>query len=177
MNPIAIGIPHKDGHVLLDMAMSQFSNGKLDVFRQENKEMPVAGGYTNEGKLTTNPGTILESNRPIPIGFWKGSGLAFVLDLMATLITGGNSTVDIGRQGDEYDVSQVFLAFELSTFGNLENIERKTNDIIQDFISTTPIDDTSKIRYPGQGMLATRKENLKSGIPVSRKLWDIIQSL
>ena len=73
-NPVAFAIPRDRGHILLDMAMSQYSNGKLEVLRRQGQQLPLPGGYDNQGKLTQNPGDILESRRALPIGYWKGAG-------------------------------------------------------------------------------------------------------
>ena len=42
------------------------------------------------------------------MGHWKGAGLALLLDLLAALLTSGQTTVQIGQQKTEYGVAQVF---------------------------------------------------------------------
>src|SRR6201996_7905661 len=79
-NPLIIGVPRKNGHVVLDMAISQYSIGKLNLYKFKGEQLPLPGGYDNSGKLSTDPAAILESQRVLPIGFWKGSGLSLVLD-------------------------------------------------------------------------------------------------
>ena len=76
-NPMAIGIPREDGHILLDMAMSQYSNGKLEVLKLQGKELPLPGGYDTDGELTVEPAEILDSARALPIGYWKGVRASF----------------------------------------------------------------------------------------------------
>jgi LDH2 family malate/lactate/ureidoglycolate dehydrogenase len=48
-----------------------------------------------------------ETKRALPIGFWKGSGLTIVLDMIAAALAGGQTTHEIQAQGAEYAVSQV----------------------------------------------------------------------
>jgi 3-dehydro-L-gulonate 2-dehydrogenase len=55
-NPFIMAIPRKEGHVVLDMAMSQYSYGKLQVTRLKNKKLPYPGGFDNNGNLTDDPG-------------------------------------------------------------------------------------------------------------------------
>ena len=81
-NPLIIAVPGKNGHVVLDMAMSQYSYGKLQVTRLKNEELPFPGGFDKNGDLTTHPGTIEHTQRILPTGYWKGSGLAIVLDIL-----------------------------------------------------------------------------------------------
>ena len=66
-----------------------------------------------QGKLTRDPLAIEVSQRPLPIGYWKGSALSIVLDLVASVLSGGSSTQQIGESGgDEYGLSQIFIAFD-----------------------------------------------------------------
>jgi len=62
-NPLTLCVPYQGHHILLDMAMSQYSNGKLEVLRRRGEQLPLAGGYDGDGNLTTDPGAILESRR------------------------------------------------------------------------------------------------------------------
>ena len=75
-NPFCIGIPHKDGNIVLDMAMSQYAYGKLQVMRLAGKQLPYPGGFDKDGNLTSDPGAIEESMRILPTGYWKGSGIS-----------------------------------------------------------------------------------------------------
>ncbi|WP_051689444.1 3-dehydro-L-gulonate 2-dehydrogenase [Pelobacter seleniigenes] len=175
-NPLVIAIPNGESPILLDMAMSQFSNGKLEVLRRRGEQLPLVGGYDQNGDLTTDPDAILQSRRALPIGFWKGSGLAFALDLLAALISAGDTTTEISRRGPETGVSQVFIAIDsISRAGSAADAQLQT--AIAEFLATPSLDGGAAIRYPGQGMLATRQENLRAGIPVETDLWEAILRL
>src|SRR5690625_4660470 len=128
-NAIILAIPRKDGPVVVDMAMSQFSYGKIEKYRMEGKELPVSGGYDSEGNLTKNPKAIEETWRVLPIGYWKGSGLSILLDLIASMLADGNTTNDIGKLGeDEYAISQVFIAISKEKLGNSLELEKRVKD-------------------------------------------------
>src|SRR5438094_9519275 len=73
-NPLIIAVPRAKGHVVLDMAMSQFSYGALASYRMRGEQLPVAGGFDSQGRLTRDPAAIEASQRALPIGYWKGSG-------------------------------------------------------------------------------------------------------
>jgi 3-dehydro-L-gulonate 2-dehydrogenase len=171
-NPMVIAIPRNNGHLLLDMAMSQYSNGKLEIIKQQGKTLPIAGGYDTAGHLTCDPGAILTSRRALPIGYWKGSALAVVLDILAAVISGGQSTHKIGAQGDEYNVSQTFIALDITSLVGREMCERMIGDVIADLHEAG-----SDVRYPGEGMLRTRQENLEQGVPVDEKQWQDLQQM
>jgi len=74
-NPFVIGVPREKGHIVLDMAMSQFSYGKMEVYMRKREMLPVYGGFDYKGNLTGSPDEIIKSRRPLPVGYWKGSGL------------------------------------------------------------------------------------------------------
>ena len=173
-NPMAIGIPREEGHILLDMAMSQYSNGKLEVLQLQGKKLPLPGGYNTNGELTVDPGEILDSKRALPIGYWKGSGLALVLDTMASVISGGQATHEIGKQGSEYAVSQVYIAINVTGLMGQAALDETVAAIINDFHTATPLDGNEKVRYPGEGMLRTRQESLEKGVLVDETQWQAL---
>ena len=170
-NPMAIAVPRAEGHILLDMAMSQYSNGKLEVLQLQGKELPLPGGYDTDGELTVDPGEILDSKRALPIGYWKGSGLALVLDTMASVISGGQATHEIGKQNSEYAVSQVYIAMNATGLMGQTGLNETVAAIINDFHTATPLDENEKVRYPGEGMLRTRQESLEKGVLVDETQW------
>ena len=170
-NPLTLCVPYRGKHVLLDMAMSQYSNGKLEVLARRGENLPLPGGYDTDANLTTDPKAILDSKRALPIGYWKGSGLALVLDLIATLVTSGDSTSVIGSRSDETNVSQVFIAIDVGSLAGSQIVEETVDRIVKDFQDVPPLDGVNEIRYPGQGMLAIREDNLMNGIPVDPDLW------
>jgi 3-dehydro-L-gulonate 2-dehydrogenase len=173
-NPMAIGIPREGGHILLDMAMSQYSNGKLEVLQLQGKQLPLPGGYDTKGELTIEPGEILDSARALPIGYWKGSGLALVLDTMASVISGGQATHEIGKQGSEYAVSQVYIAINATGMMGQAALEETVAAIIDDFRTAAPLDENESVRYPGEGMLRTRQESLGKGVLVDEAQWQAL---
>jgi 3-dehydro-L-gulonate 2-dehydrogenase len=167
-NPLVIAIPRpgRDGsHVVLDMAMSQFSYGALASYRRRGEALPVPGGYDASGQLTTDPAAIEASQRPLPIGFWKGSGLALMLDMMAAVLSGGRATHEIPAHPEqESGLSQVFIAADPSRL-DAGGAARETVDAILEDLQT---------RYPGERTLETRRQNLEQGIPVDPSIFELV---
>lgn len=172
-NPLVIGIPRKESPVVLDMAMSQFAYGKMSLYAQQGQDLPFEGGFDSEGNLTKDPKKIIENNLALPMGMWKGAGLSLVLDLLATILSGGNSTHEVDHNGDEYGLSQVFLCFDPVKLGLEEWMEEKTEGILDNFKNSAVFKDKT-VRFPGEKVLETRAENLKNGIPVSGSTWSKI---
>lgn len=176
-NPIIIAVPHEDEAMVLDMALSQYSFGALEMRRQKNEQLPLPGGYDKDGNLTTDPAAIMESWRPLPIGYWKGAGLSLLLDVLATLLSGGLSTAAITAQGAERRVSQVFIAIDLSNLHNYSSMGESLKAIIADHHSAKAEKPNTQIRYPGENIKAIREENMKKGIPVVRETWGKVLDL
>jgi 3-dehydro-L-gulonate 2-dehydrogenase len=176
-NPFIIAVPYNNEAIVLDFAMSQFSYGKLETFRNEGRKLPFMGGFNADNELTDDPGEILDSWRPLPAGYWKGSGLSLLLDILAAVISGGFSTHQISTCVSESNISQVFIAIQLKSLHNFPAIEKSIDGIIADLHKSVPDSETSRIRYPGENVINIRNENLKNGIPVKREIWEKIVSL
>ena len=176
-NPLVIAVPYGDEAIVLDMAMSQYSYGKMETKALEHSMLDFPGGYNTSNELTCDPSEILDSKRPLPIGFWKGAGLTLLLDILAAILSGGLSTSEISKKKDESGVSQVFIAFDLSKLGNFPSIQNTIYEIIADYKESVPADEKSNIRYPGEQILKIRATNLKDGILVNRNVWNEILNL
>lgn len=173
-NPLVIAVPRKDGHVVLDMAISQYSVGKLNHYKSQNNMLPLPGGYDNEGNLSTNAIHILESQRLLPIGFWKGSGLSLMLDLLAAILSQGKSTAKITEAEKESGLSQVFICIKP---GDNDHTSHLTEEIINYAKSSRPASTSEQIFYPGEKSLLTRAKSLKEGVWVDEKIWEQVLAL
>ncbi len=175
-NPLVIAVPNKEEHVVLDIAMSQYSYGKLEKLIQSNDKTDYFAGYDEKGNLTKDPGSVMKTKRALPIGLWKGSGLALMLDLLAALLSGGRSTVDIGKEKAESGVSQIFIALKPVTGINEENIKSLVQNVLDDIHSTTG-KEKDNLLYPGELSRKLRDENLKQGVPVDKRVWEEISEM
>lgn len=175
-NPLVFAVPRRSGHVVLDMAMSQFSYGVLAQYRARGEELPVVGGFDAQGRLTRDPGAVEDSGRPLPVGFWKGSGLALALDMAAALLSGGLATHQIPADPlQETGLSQTFVAFDLDAFGDADVAAHAAERIVEHLLAPTAAGE--RVRYPGQRTLEVRRENMEKGIPVEPSVWNQVRSL
>lgn len=176
-NPMVMAVPYQDGAIVLDTAMSQYSYGALDLYNRRNEKLPVNGGYNVKGELTNDPDEIIQSRRSLPIGYWKGAGMSLLLDILATVLSGGLSTSEISELPVEYGMSQVFIAIDISKLSHASVIQTTIRLIIDDYHASRPIEKGKRVRYPGEKLFATSADNLEKGIPVSREVWEEIKSL
>lgn len=170
-NPVVFAIPHGDTPVLVDVAMSMFSYGKLESYARSGKELPVDGGYNKDQQITKNAAEILETHQCIPIGYWKGSGLSLALDLIAAVLAGGRTSRMVGELPMETELSQVFIAISLDSFADKETLLKNIDDTLEDMKTSTPVAEGRLVYYPGENMMRTRKENMELGIPVDEGIW------
>ena len=168
-NPLVIAVPRHNGHIVLDMAMSQFSYGKLQENVLNKRQLPVPGGYDVDGNLTSDPASITKSLRPLPIGFWKGSGLSFVLDVLVTSLSNGLSVKEITSTEKEIGLSQIFICLYQNTYH-----EELIEQIIEFTKSSATDHPSNKIYYPGEKTLLARKKSDEEGVFVDKNIWDKI---
>jgi len=170
-NPLVLAVPRPPDHVVLDMAMSQFAYGTLDVYRRRGERLPVPGGFDASGEMTDDPATILATGRVLPVGFWKGSGLALLLDLVAALLSGGRATHQIPPEPHlESGLSQVFIAIDPAGLpGQATSPDEFVNAVLAAFQS-----DDEEVRYPGARAVRARREAATEGVAVDDDVWSEI---
>jgi 3-dehydro-L-gulonate 2-dehydrogenase len=96
---------------------------------------------------------------------------------VGAILSGGNSTHEITRNGPETALSQVFIAIDCSKLANYQGISSTITRIINDYHESVPDKEGGRILYPGERVLNTRKENREKGIPVNRQVWERIRLL
>lgn len=171
-NPLILAIPRSGGHIVLDMAMSQYSYGKLEWHQRKGTDLPEYGGYNQDNQLTRNPGEILETQRILPAGFWKGSALSLVLDLAAAILSGGYTSRKIGELHTETALSQVFIAVDIERHLGSEQREQLVEETLNRMQELN-----QQARYPGQRSLIDREKHLEHGMEVPDELWEEILQL
>ncbi len=170
-NPVVFAIPNGDGPVLVDVAMSMFSYGKLESYARSGQELPVDGGFNKEQKITRNAAEILETHQSIPIGYWKGSGLSLALDLIGAALAGGRTSRMVGELPAETELSQVFVAISLDKLGNPEELKKNIRETLEDMKTSAPVNPERPVYYPGENMMRVRKESMEKGVLVDEGIW------
>jgi len=177
-NPLVFAVPRAKGHVVLDMAISQFSYGTLASYARRGETLPFAGGFDAEGRLTCDAAAIEKSQRALPIGYWKGSGLSMVLDMIAAMTALGKATHQLSSDPLlETGLSQVFLAVSPQALGSEAETDKIADEIVASVRKSPPAEAGKSLRYPGEQVLHLRAENRRLGIPVDQAVWDQILAM
>ena len=74
-------------------------------------------------------------------------------------------------------MSQVFIAIDATSLMGEAVVNETVNAIIQDFHTSTPLDNSEEVRYPGEGMLRTRRESLEQGVLVDEEQFQELLAL
>jgi 3-dehydro-L-gulonate 2-dehydrogenase len=113
------------------------------------------------------------------MGYWKGSGFAVLLDLIASLLSGGLTTAGIDKAGKGSCGSccQVFIAIDPSKWNTREFVEQAIQETIEQLKSAVPAHEGGEIYYPGEQSQKNRKENSELGIPVDDSVWARVKEL
>ena len=177
-NPFVMAVPRQGGHVVVDMAMAQFSYGQMESKALRGEMLPVPGGYDEQGNLSSDPREIAKTWRVLPVGYWKGSSMSIVMDMIAAALSGGRTTVGVGKLGsDEYGLSQMFIAIDAQRIAGEDYLASAINEVIGAIHASERVDGEQPVLYPGERSLMHRQKNLADGIPVDDGVWAKIKAL
>lgn len=174
-NPVAVAIPAGDeAPIVLDIATSVVSYGTVKSHRLQGK--PLQEGWmvnTKDGSPLTDPA---RSNEGVllPIGGYKGSGLALVLGLLAGPLNGaafGRDVFDFNfNDTDVSNTGHFIIALDVKRFTPLEAFKSEMDRHLRDLRRSKPLPGFDSVRLPGQERRSRRADRLKNGIPLPREL-------
>ena len=124
--------------------------------------------------INLDPAEIEKTWRVLPMGYWTGSGLSIMLDLIATVLTNGNSVQKIGTFGDEVGLTQIMIAVDPTKFQTAEETDKIVDEILADIKSSEPVTEGGEVFYPGELELNSIRDNKEHGIPVIEEVWESV---
>ena len=170
-NPICFGTPTGSKiPFILDTSISMINRGKIRVAAREGKKIPKGVALDKFGKPTTDPKKALEGVQ-LPIAGFRGSGLAWMVDILSGVLTGGNHA---GRVKDPFtdfsgpqNIGHLFFVIKPNLFvGNTFN--KRIKDNIKTIKKLPKIKGVKEILYPGQNKFNRFKKNVKKEIVISK---------
>ncbi len=180
-NPFVMAVPGPDGAppVQLDMAVSQYAYGKLQVMRLAGQKLPFPGGYDKDGNITDDPGAIEETRRMFPIGFWKGASFSFMLDILGAILTDGVGAADLDPKanGSCGGASQVMIVIDPKKTTSEEHMGETIKKAIEYIKSSELSEGSTGIYAPGEDYIRFRAEHDREGIFVDDSVWEEITQL
>ena len=179
-NPICFGTPTGSKiPFILDTSVSMINRGKIRVAAREGERIPEGVALDKFGKPTTDPKKALEGVQ-LPIAGFRGSGLAWMVDILSGVLTGGNHA---GRVKDPFtdfsgpqNIGHLFFVIKPNLFvGNSFN--KRIKDNIKTIKKLPKIKGVKEILYPGQNKFNRYKNNLKKDIKISKNTLKDLNSL
>jgi len=167
-NPICFGTPTgSKTPFILDTSISMINRGKIRVAARNNQKIPEGVALDKFGKPTTDAKKALQGVQ-LPIAGFRGSGLAWMVDILSGVLTGGNHA---GRVKDPFDdfsgpqnIGHLFITFKTNLF--VKNYNTRIKDNIRRIKKLPKIKGIKEIMYPGQNKYKRFKTNSKKKIEI-----------
>ncbi len=180
-NPIAVALPAGDEPpIILDMATTVAAYGKVKTKAQRGETMPEGWMIDRQGKPLTDPQRSNEGFL-LPIGGYKGYGLALVFGLLAGTLNGaamGRDVVDFNADDTTpTNTGHVIVAINIAAFQPVAEFKKSVDALIRDIRGGKRLPGVDAIRLPGEGSHRARADRLKNGIPLPPALADALAKL
>lgn len=166
-NPIAFILPGPGEPVTVDMATSAIPYGKVVLAKTEDRTVPDDWGVDADGNPTTDPGAVAALHH---MAGPKGYGLAFVIELLTSLLTGGPFGPHIpamyGQEDEQRCLSHTFLVLDTQRFLPLADYEARVDQMRQELHAMPPATGFEQVLMPGEPEQRTAARRSKEGIPL-----------
>jgi L-2-hydroxycarboxylate dehydrogenase (NAD+) len=173
-NPIAIAVPALDEKpVVLDMATTVAAYGKVKVKAQRGETMPEGWMIDRQGRPLTDPKRA-DDGFLLPIGGYKGFGLALMFGLLAGTLNGAafaSETIDFNKDDSTpTNTGQAIVAIKIAAFSDVATFKRKVDTAQREMKASAKLPGVDAIRLPGEQSHARRLERATDGIPIPTPL-------
>jgi L-2-hydroxycarboxylate dehydrogenase (NAD+) len=173
-NPLAIGVPSGSGPLILDMATSIVAYGTVKKYALRGEAMPE-GWFVNPatGEAITDPARSHEGVL-LPMGEYKGAGLALMLGLLGGVLNGaafGRDVVDFNADDlSETNTGHFMVAIDIARFVPLAAFTSEVDRHVRDFRQSKRLPGVDAIRLPGDRRRECRTERARDGVPIAPAL-------
>ena len=171
-NPICFGTPTSSKTpFILDTSVSVINRGKIRVAATTGKKIPEGVALDKFGKPTTDAKKALAGVQ-LPIAGFRGSGLAWMVDILSGVFTGGNHGGKVKDPFDDFsgpqNIGHLFFVMKTNLF--VGNYSKRIKENIKRIKRLPKIKGVKEILYPGQNKLQRYKKNLKKEINISTNI-------
>ncbi len=170
-NPICVALP---GPWLLDMATTTVAAGKIfKAYINGQPEIPAGWAFDRDGVPTTDTAAAYKGML-MPLGGYKGSGLAMMVEILCAVLSGGAMANELGGirwRGTRVRCSQTFLAVDIARFMPVEEFTARMEKLVAIVKSTPPAPGFDEVLVAGDPEWRTEAERLANGIPIADGNW------
>ena len=180
-NPIAFAIPGlEEPPIVMDMATTVASYGKVKMAADRGEIMPEGWMIDAEGKPLTDP-TRMNDGFLVPIGGYKGYGLALIIGLLAGTLNGaamGKDVVDFNADFKSLaNTGQLIIALDIKAFADVETFKRNVDIVICSMQGSATLPGFDQVMVPGQQSHEKLQRFTRDGIPVVAPLMARLDAL
>jgi ureidoglycolate dehydrogenase (NAD+) len=177
-NPLAIGFPTDGIPVILDMATTSIPYGKIALAQTENRPIPSDWGFDADGNPTSDPYAIAGMH---PIAGPKGSGLAMVIDIFCSVLSGmpwgPHINAMYGEMEGRRELGHFIAVFDVGRLMPLDVFKQRLGEMLTEFGQLPPADGFDRVYYPGQIEGLRRERRRSEGIPIDPGLYQELAGL
>ncbi len=175
-SPLAIAVPSGTGPIVLDMAASTISNGKILQARAAGTPLPEGTVLTGSGEPTVDPH---RAEILLPLGGPKGSGLGLMFELLASVLAAAPVQARVlgAEKRTRHTANTAMFAINVATFRPLGDFTADA-DTLAALVKALPRQSGfDEILLPGERSARTEALRRKNGIPIPGKLWEELEAI
>ncbi|PYT20786.1 MAG: malate dehydrogenase [Acidobacteria bacterium] len=173
-NPICMSVPGGEKAWLLDMATTTVAAGRIfKALINGQPSIPSGWAMDSEGLPTTDTQTALKGLL-MPLGGYKGSGLALMVEILCAVLSGGAMSTELGGiriRGKQVRVSQTFISIDIARFLPLDEFHARMGQLIGSIKSTAPAKGYDEVLVAGEPEWRMEQERREAGVPVGPGTW------
>jgi L-2-hydroxycarboxylate dehydrogenase (NAD+) len=180
-NPLAVAVPAgEEAPIVLDMATTVAAYGKVKTKAQRGETMPVGWMMDREGRPLTDPKRANEGFL-LPIGDYKGYGLALLIGLLAGTLNGaamGKDVVDFNADDTTpTNTGHAIVAISVDAFGGVAQFKQRVDVLARELRGSQRLPGVERIWLPGEQSHAKRVERARLGVPMPEPLLATLAAL
>ena len=178
-NPVCFGTPTSNKiPFIFDSSVSMINRGKIRVAARNKKKIPEGVALDKYGKPTTDAIKALAGVQ-LPIAGFRGSGFAWMVDILSGVLTGGNHGGKVKDPFDDFsgpqNIGHLFFLLKPNLF--IGNYSQRIKENIKRIKRLPKIKGVKEILYPGENKFRRYKKNLKRNIIIPKNIQKDIEEL
>ena len=180
-NPFSVAVPtYGDFPFVLDISLSSVSGGKLLLASKKGEKIPMDWGTDKNGQPTDDPDEAFKGFL-LPVGGHKGLGLAYTIEILTGVISGGvflEAMKGMYKYPDDPSLtSHLMAAVNLSAIMDQDDIQARMTDFIQTIHNSPMWDQSKEMLIPGEIEYRTMQQRKQRGIPLPNNLYEELVAL
>ena len=181
-NPLSIAAPYLEGKpIVFDISMSRVAGGKVRLAAKNNQTIPQGWIIDKYGRNTENPDDLPNGGALLPFGEHKGWGLAFMIEILAGVLTGAGMLRQIPLWFKDLqkplNIGHCFMAVNIEVFLGINEFKQRLDWIVQEIKSSPVAEGFTEVLVPGEIEGRVEEERSSTGLPVSEEVWKDLTAL